>query len=311
VKRASLLLLGVGGLLVVLAFVLPEAKPGPTGGWLKAAGLEPRFATVDGHRVRYVRAGSGSPVVLLHGFASSIYTWKDVLPALARDHDVVALDFPGFGESDQPPDLDGSRFPALVVELMDRLDIHEAALVGNSMGGATAVGVAATHPDRVTALVLIDSAGFNLAPEGRPWILRLAGSDSSARWLERMHVRGWLLRIGLRQVFYDSKLVTQERFDEYLAPLVRPGAVTSMTALLAARARESSSFPELVRRVRAPTLVIWGREDRWIPVEQADLFEAAIPGAHQRILDACGHLPQEERPQEVVQLVTDFLPKSH
>jgi pimeloyl-ACP methyl ester carboxylesterase len=310
VKRASLLLLGVGTLLVVLAFVLPDAKPGPTGGWLKAARLEPRFATVGGHRVRYVRAGSGSPVLLLHGFASSIYTWKDVLPALARDHDVVALDFPGFGESEQPSDLDGSRFPSLVLELLDQVGIQDTAIVGSSMGGATAVAVAATHPDRVTALVLIDSAGFNLAPEGRPWILRLAGSAPAGALLERLHVRGLLLRIGLRQVFHDRSLVTPERFDEYLAPLLRPGAPTSMRALLVARAREAPAFAELVRRVRAPTLVIWGREDQWIPVEQADLFEAAIPGARQRILDGCGHLPQEERPQEVLQLVSEFLAKS-
>jgi pimeloyl-ACP methyl ester carboxylesterase len=226
VKRASLLLLGVGTLLVVLAFVLPDAKPGPTGGWLKAARLEPRFATVGGHRVRYVRAGSGSPVLLLHGFASSIYTWKDVLPALARDHDVVALDFPGFGESEQPSDLDGSRFPSLVLELLDQVGIQDTAIVGSSMGGATAVAVAATHPDRVTALVLIDSAGFNLAPEGRPWILRLAGSAPAGALLERLHVRGLLVRIGLRQVFHDRSLVTPERFDEYLAPLLRPGAPT-------------------------------------------------------------------------------------
>jgi pimeloyl-ACP methyl ester carboxylesterase len=304
VKRASIAALVLG---LVALLLMPEAKPGPTGGWLKAAGLEPRFETIDGLRVRYVRAGSGPAVVLLHGLASSLYTWKDVLPALARDHDVIAPDLPGFGQSDQPPDLDGARYPGLVLGLMDRLGIEKAAIVGNSMGGAAAVGVAAAQPERVTALVLIDSAGFNLAPDERPWILRLVGSRPVGTVLERLPVRGRLVRIGLRQVFHEPSLVTKERFDEYLAPLARPGAMTSMRSLLLARAREAAAFPEQARRVRAPALVIWGREDRWIPVEQADLFVAAIKGSRQVILEQCGHVPQEERPADVVRLVQDFL----
>jgi pimeloyl-ACP methyl ester carboxylesterase len=307
-KRALVALFAAAGLVLAL-LLLPDAAPGPTGGWLRAAGIEPRFDTVRGHRIRYLRSGSGSAVVLLHGFASSVYTWRDVLPALARDHDVLALDFPGFGQSDQPPDLDAGEFPDVVISLMDRLGISRAAVVGNSLGGATAVGVAATRPDRVSALVLLDSAGFNLDAKDRPWLLRAMGGRTG-KALERLPIRGRLLRVGLRQVFYDPALVTQERFDEYLAPLVRPGAIEAMRGLLLARARQSSAFREQVTAVRAPALVIWGREDRWIPVEQADLFTAAIPGARKVVLDRCGHLPQEERPGEVLRLLAEFLPRS-
>jgi pimeloyl-ACP methyl ester carboxylesterase len=309
VKRALLALFGAGGLVLALLFLLPEAKPGPTGGWLKAAGLEAQFETVRGHRIRYVRAGSGPAVVLLHGFASSVYTWKDVLPVLARDHDVLALDLPGFGESDQPPDLDAARFPDLVIALMDRQGLARAAVVGNSMGGATAVGVAARWPERVSALVLLDSAGFNLSKEDRPWILRLLGGPVGTA-LERLPIRGRVLRIGLKQVFYDPALITKERYDEYLAPLVRRGAMRSMRSILLARAGQGSTFREQVTAVRAPTLVIWGREDRWVPVDQADLFTAAIPGARKVVIDRCGHLPQEERPQEVLRLLAELLPKA-
>jgi pimeloyl-ACP methyl ester carboxylesterase len=309
VKRALRPLAVSIGLAVALVLVLPDARPGPTGRWLKAAGLEPRFETVGGHRLRYVRAGEGPAVVLLHGFASSVYTWKDVLPVLARDYDVVALDLPGFGESDQPSDLDGATFPSLVVELMDRLGVARAAVVGNSLGGATAVGVAAGWPERVTALVLLDSAGFNFSEKDRPWMLRVLGGPAG-KVLERLPIRGLLVRIGLRQVFHDPARITRERFNEYLAPVVRPGAIASMRSILLARARDASWFPELVRRVRAPTLVIWGREDRWVPAAQADLFVAAIPGARKVVLEACGHVPQEERPQDVLRLLAEFLPSS-
>ncbi len=308
-KRALVALFGAAGLALALLLVLPETAPGPTGGWLQAAGLEPRYETIRGHRIRYVRAGSGPAVVLLHGFASSIYTWKDVLPALARDHDVVALDLPGFGQSDQPPQLDAAEFPDVVIGLMDRLGLEQASVVGNSLGGATAVGIAAARPERVEALVLLDSAGFNLSEEDRPWILRMMGG-AVGRALERAPIRGRVLRLGLRQVFHDPALITRERFDEYLAPLVRPGAMGSMRSILLARARQGLAFREQVTAVRAPALVIWGRNDRWVPVDQADLFVAAIPGARKVVLDGCGHLPQEERPQEVLRLLAEFLPRS-
>src|SRR5512143_2336300 len=132
--------------------------------WLAQEGLEARYETVDGHRLRYVRAGHGSPVVLVHGFGSSLYTWKDLIAGLAADHDVVALDLPGFGLSDRPPDLSIEVLPRAVVGLMDRLQIRSAALVGSSMGGAAVAIVAGRRPERASALVLVDAAGFHLRP---------------------------------------------------------------------------------------------------------------------------------------------------
>src|SRR5262249_29063128 len=191
---------------VVALAVYYDRPPAPVGLWLKAAGLEPHFEAIDGVRVRYVRAGNGrgSPIVLLHGFGSSIYTWKDVLPVLAHDHDVAALRFPGFGESDQPPDLSFDQYPKAVIGLMDRLGFAKTALVGNSMGGAVAVMVASTFPERVTALALVDAAGFNLAPRDRPAIIRLASSDAAETALGVLPVRRLLVEIALKQVFADG-----------------------------------------------------------------------------------------------------------
>ena len=125
VTRLAVLLALVGALAGALAvYDRPPVAPGT---WLAAAGLEARHETVDGHRLRYVRAGSGPAVVLVHGFGSSLYTWKDVIPALAAGHDVVALDLPGFGQSDQPADLSFEDFPRAVLGLMDRLGIGRAA----------------------------------------------------------------------------------------------------------------------------------------------------------------------------------------
>ena len=301
---AGLLLLAVVAAAVFVA--RGEAPPRPPGRWWQRAGVEPRYEDLSGLRVRYVRRGHGPALVLLHGLASSIYTWADVIPALAEDHDVVAVDLPGFGGSDIPADLSSSVYPATVLALMDRLGVSRATLVGNSLGGAVAVVLAARHPERVRRLVLIDAAGFNLDPSRRPLILRLLGFGPVAVAVDALPVRRRVVTAALRQVFHDRSRVTPEKIEEYLAPLARPGVTEAIRSLLTQPA--SFGLPALVREVRVPTLIIWGRNDRWIPVADADRFASAIPAARTVVLEECGHVPQEERPAEVVHLLEEFDP---
>jgi pimeloyl-ACP methyl ester carboxylesterase len=164
---------------------------------------------------------------------------------------------------------------------------------------------AAAEPARVSRLVLVDSAGFNLAPEDRPWLLRVAGAPGASAVLEKLPVRRSVVRLALRQVFFEDRRVTPERVEEYLAPLARPGASRFLSRLL--RQAGAMGLPEAIGRVRAPTLVVWCAEDEWVPVEDADRFVSAIPGARKAIIEGCGHLPQEERPQELLALLKGFL----
>lgn len=292
-------------LVLAVAWILrTEPAVGPVGAWMSEAGVSPALVDVDGVRVRYVRKGSGPAVVLIHGFASSLFTWKDVLPTLAESHDVVAIDLPGFGGSDIRRPLDGAAYPAVVFAVMDRLAIDRAAVVGNSLGGSVAVAMAAERPERVRALVLIDSAGFNFDPGDRPALLRLVAAPGVGEALEKLPLRRRLVAAGLEQVFFDDTRVTEERIDEYAAPMMRPGATQAAAELLTS---PGPPFLDVVRRVRAPTLVLWGRDDTWIPVAHAQRFTEAIPASKAVILESCGHVPQEERPAEVGALIAHFL----
>ncbi|HXB54418.1 MAG TPA: alpha/beta fold hydrolase [Vicinamibacteria bacterium] len=308
--RRALFVIGVVTAALIGLVLRGEAPPGPTGAWLQNSGLTPRYETVEGLRVRYVRAGRGPAVVLLHGFASSIYTWKDVLPTLSEGHDVVALDLPGFGGSDLPADLSFELYPRVVRALLDRLGIARADLVGNSMGGALAVVLAATDPSRVGRLVLIDAAGFNLAARDRPFLIRVAGFRPMAALIDHLPVRRLLVGAALRQVFHDRALVTPERLEEYAAPMLRPGAPAATRSLLATLRLHPGAVAELAPRVQAPTLILWGRYDAWIPPPDADRFARAISGSRVVLLEDCGHLPQEERPAEVARLLVEFLGRS-
>ena len=246
---------------------MPEPVP-PTGGWLVRAGLEAHFETVDGLPIRYVRTGSGPPVVLVHGFGSSIYTWKDVLPWLAAGHDVVALDLPGFGASGIPERLSPDQLPRAVLGLMDRLGIERASLAGNSLGGATALWVTAAKPERVERLVLIDSAGLRLDPQDRPLLLRLL-SLPGASLAGHLPVRRVVATWAVRRAFYDPSRVTQERLDEYIAPALRPRDAEAAVTLAREPDPTPGGFGAVLGRIQAPVLVLWGRGDRWIPVEDA------------------------------------------
>jgi pimeloyl-ACP methyl ester carboxylesterase len=269
---------------------------------MAADGVEPRYETVGGLRLRYVRKGQGPPVVLLHGLASSIYTWKDVLPPLAAHHDVVAVDMPGFGGSDVPLRPDGAVLVGGVLGLLDRLGIARASVAGNSLGGAIAVAMAAREPARVDRLVLIDAAGYNFAVADRPWVLRLT-ARAPAGLAELLPLRP-MITLALRQVFHDDALVTPARLAEYVVPMRRPGAAVGVRRLLLAA--DSLGFPAVVRSVRAPTLILWGRYDEWIPPRDAALFARDIPGARVVMVET-GHMPQEEQPAETARLIEEFL----
>ena len=294
-------------LLLVLVAVAFEEQPGPgVGDWLDPARLVPRERALAGHRIRFVRTGQGPPVVLIHGLASSLFTWKALLPRLAVRHDVLALDLPGFGGSEQPPDLSFDDLVEVVPALLDALGLERASLVGNSLGGATAAAVAARWPDRVPALALIDAAGFQQGPGDMPAALRLAAADPTGL-LARLPLRRPLVRLALRQVFHDDSKVTEERVEEYLAPMLRPGAVASLRSLLSAPPGELERLRRALPGIRAAALIVWGREDAWVPVAHAERFREAIPGARVELLEGCGHMPQEECPEVLLGVLAPFL----
>jgi pimeloyl-ACP methyl ester carboxylesterase len=125
--------------------------------------------------------------------------------------------------------------------------------------------------------------------------------------VSRLPVRRLFVERALRQVFVDDTLVTDERVAEYVAPLRRSGAFSSIRSLLDSAANRSDEVQQALPEIEAPTLVIWGRDDAWIPVDHADRFVETISGARKVILEGCGHMPQAEMPEEVGRLVREFL----
>jgi len=264
-----------------------------------------RFAKVDGVRIHYQEKGVGPPLVLLHGFTSSTYSWKDVFEPLSRKFRVIALDLKGFGFSGKPDgDYTRRAQAVLVAHFLDQLKIEKAWIAGNSMGGEVALNFALQNPQRVSGLILIDSGG-----------VAVKGSGSLAPGYLLVPVLGRVLtalaltsdklaREGLEKSFYDDAKVTAERVAYYYLPLKTRGG-----QLAALRARtQSAQFPFEVElpKIAAPTLIIWGAEDELIPLEAGRRMNAVIKGSKLVIFEKCGHLPQEEVPARVVEEIAKF-----
>lgn len=268
-----------------------------------------RFADIDRVRIHYQEKGVGTPLVLLHGFISSTYSWKDVFEPLSRIFRVIAVDLKGFGFSGKPDgDYTRRAQSQLITHLLDHLGIEKAWLGGNSMGGEVALNVAITNPNRVGGLILIDTAGFEVE-----------GSSSLAPAYVRIPFVGRILtalaltsdkvvREGIEKCFFDDAKITADRVAYYYRPLTTRGG-----QLAALRARtQADQFPveQHLSRVNARTLIIWGAEDAVIPLAAGRKMNSLIKDSKLVIIEECGHVPQEENPERVVDEIVSFIGKS-
>jgi len=259
-------------------------------------------------KVHYEEAGAaGAPVmILIHGFTSSTITWKECLPALSKHYHVFALDMPGWGFSDKPADfpygLDG--YPKVVINFMDQKGIDKAILGGNSMGGGVSLYTTINNPERVTHLILIDAAGY---PMNGPKLVRWT-TKSWMRPFAKPFFGKWILRMGLKQVYYDDKKVTPELVELYGRPfMMKNGKDVPFWFFQNFSERDLEKESKRIPGVKVPTLIIWGENDAWVPLEHAKFFHRDIKGSELVIIPECGHLPEEEKPKEVVKAILDFL----
>ncbi len=248
-------------------------------------------------------AGRGVPVVFVHGHLASSATWEDVLRPASAGHPAIAVDLPGAGASDRPWPHDYSvAGQALgLAGFLAARGIPRAIVVGNSLGGATAMLVAAEWPERVEALVLVAPA-TRAAPIVWPLrLMRLPLVGELALALASRPATAY----GLRHWLYgDPSRVTEHVVDDAWKPFAVPG--TRRAALQAIRT-DPRHFLGLEGRVRQPTLIVWGSRDRLLPVAEAGRRRARIPGSEVVILEGAGHLPQREQPEALAHAIAAFV----
>ena len=270
-----------------------------------------RSITVRGIRIAYQERGRGLPVLLLHGFCASRYSWQRVTDRLGDGHRLIAPDLKGHGESDKPEDdryaLDDHV--AVICDLIDALGLDDLVIAGNSLGGGVALVTTLRLNGRdggpIRGLVLVDAMSYR---QEIPAFIRLLGTPGlgkAALWIVPPRVGALSV---LRKVYFDEKRITEETIRVYADAMSAPGAHAAMSATArrivpnGAEAIEAQ-YPS----IRVPALVIWGDRDEIIPVALGRRLADDLPLARFVELSHCGHAPQEEMPEATADLVGGFL----
>jgi pimeloyl-ACP methyl ester carboxylesterase len=267
---------------------------------------EDRFLKIGDQLVHIEQAGQGEPVILLHGFGASTYSWRKMMPALAAGFRVIAIDLNGFGYTQRPRSFESytrEGQAGLVLRVMDALGFDSAHLMGHSYGGGLSLFIASRYPERVQSLVLVDSSAPTYANDRR-------SRAASVKPLLGLYLRSFVLRPNtvrraLLHSFHDDSLVTPELVREYYDRIRVEGVVDAYHGLTAPA--RTASGPVELEKIRMPALVVWGAEDRLISAESGRRAAARMPDSEFVLMEGVGHVPMEEKPDELIRIVLPFL----
>jgi pimeloyl-ACP methyl ester carboxylesterase len=276
------------GALVVIAYLPYDEVP-------RAQLVKPgdEFISIHGVSVRYRRYGNPSlpALVLLHGFANSLQTWRDFAPLAAAHFHIVALDMPGYGLSDKPVRFDYGN-PAqgqFVADFINQLDLTNVVVGGHSLGGAVAVHTAlAAH--QVVGLLLFNPGILSTGVPSATQHLFFPLQRVSARQFGSREFRAEFLRTS----YIDPSIVTEAVIDDVMAGSRMEGYLQGMSSLMDQYA-EGQELP-LLEKIGKPTLIIWGAADRNKPIEESRQLQQRIPGSKLVVIDNVGHYVHEEAP---------------
>jgi len=261
--------------------------------------------SVDGIATNYIAAGSGDPLILIHGSGPGVTAyanWRGVIPDLAEDFACLAPDTLGFGYTDFPSDIRGfsmDRWVSHLVGFMDALGIARAHFIGNSYGGALTLQLAVRHPERVGKIVLMGAAGLPFPIT--PGLEKVWGYQPS---LDAM-------RDLMTTFAFDPALVKEEIVRSRYEASVRSGAQEAFSSLFPAPQQrwldELATGDEDLKSLQHETLIVHGREDVIVPVTQSIRFNELIPNSELHVFGNCGHWTQIEKRDRFVTLVRPFL----
>jgi pimeloyl-ACP methyl ester carboxylesterase len=275
--------------------------------------FEEHNVEIDGLPIRYLAAGEGPPLVLLHGAGDNALDWRWAIPDLARDHVVYAPDLPGSGGSAKPEagGYSPASFERFVGSFLDALGVERAAVVGNSAGGLAGLRFALSEPERVTALGLVAAAGLGRKVSPALRSLSLPGYG-------RMAVAWGARRPGAAQralgrsalLFARPRRVPREWLKEQYRLARLPGFLKAQLATVRGQVGirgQREVLSERLPGLRTPTLVVWGERDRVLPASQAREASARLPNGSLELMPDCGHLPQVEHPDRFAAILGRFL----
>jgi pimeloyl-ACP methyl ester carboxylesterase len=266
------------------------------------------FISIDGINVHYRDVGKGEAILLIHGTGASLHTWEKWIDILSPGYRVISFDLPGFGLTGPDPNHNYqiSRYTAILDSLMIKLKVDLFHIAGNSLGGLVSWRYTTQFPQKILTLNLIDAAGLPQPGKKPPFIFQLAKLPVLSTLLQKVTPKS-IIKNSMLDVYKNDQLVTEKLIDRYFELSLREGNRTAFVKRMS-QLNEKLDISDL-KKITAPVLIQWGKDDRWIPLAKGYEFKKLIPGAELKIYDS-GHVPMEENPMETVEDYMKFLKKS-
>ena len=271
-----------------------------------------KHVPLHGERLAYRRAGTGPALLLLHGIAGSSGTWMAAMRILQRDYTVVAPDFLGHGKSTKPlGDYSLGNHASGMRDLLQVLDIDRVTVVGQSFGGGVAMQFAYQFPERCERLVLVDAGGLGREVSWMLRLLTLPAAEYVMPLLFPARVRSWgdsvATFIGNRGIRQPRAAEMWRSYRSLTEPENRQAFIRTMRAVIDPGGQSVSAINRLYLAAAMPTLIVWGDQDRIIPVAHAYKAHETIPNSRLEVLKGVGHFPHVEDPVRFVEILVDFL----
>jgi pimeloyl-ACP methyl ester carboxylesterase len=266
---------------------------------------------VKGQRMAYLDVGEGRPVILIHGFGGSMWQWEHQQAPLSAEFRLLTPDLIGSGLSAKPDiEYRPEQLLDYFVGFMDTLQIQQAALVGNSMGAGLAIGMALSHPDRVSRLVLIGGLPANVRERLTSPSIQRALDIPAPSWLASFG--NWLfgrvmIESVLKEIVHDPALLTPAVIERSNRNRQRPGVIPPLMTVRDTLPLWETGFAKRIGEIRHPTLIVWGEQDRVFPLLVGEELQRTIRESGLVRIPNAGHIPQWERPDLVNRAMIEFL----
>ncbi|WP_066291558.1 alpha/beta fold hydrolase [Bacillus sp. FJAT-29937] len=270
--------------------------------------IEKRVVHINGNNIYYEsfrqHPSSKETIVLLHGFLSSSFSFRRLIPYLINEYNIISIDLPPFGQSGKSRRYKYSyrNLAMTVIQLVENMNLNKIILLGHSMGGQISLNIAHLRPDLIDKVVLLCSSGY--LKKSKPQLVL-------ATYLPFSHliVKKWLERSGLENnlklVVYNQSIIDEEMADGYLAPFLKEDIFSALAKLI--RDREGDLSANILNKIKVPCLLLWGEKDKIVPLEIGKQLQKDLHHSKLIVLKETGHLLPEERPEEVFQYMKEFI----